>query len=88
MSGASRWDYAKVFVRKGQRLQAHFETPVKKENGGGFLQPSITALNDYLKQMKHQDGSLFGEIEEFTIGKDEKHNLDSLIAALKKHVEV
>ncbi|MFZ4504383.1 MAG: type I-E CRISPR-associated protein Cas7/Cse4/CasC [Methylococcaceae bacterium] len=88
MSGASRWDYAKVFVRKGQRLQAHFETPVKKENSGGFLQPSITALNDYLKQMKHQDGSLFGEIEEFTIGKDEKHNIDSLIAALKKHVEV
>lgn len=87
MSGASRWDYAKVFVRKGQRLQAHFETPVKKENGGGFLQPSITALNDYLKQMKHQDGSLFGEIEAFTIGKDEQHNIDSLIAALKKHVE-
>ena len=88
MSGASRWDYAKVFVRKGQRLQAHFETPVKKENGGGFLQPSITALNDYLKQMKHQDGSLFGEIAEYTIGKDEKHNLDSLITALKTHVEV
>ena len=88
MSGASRWDYAKVFVRKGQRLQVHFETPVKKDNGGGFLQPSIIALNDYLKQMKRQDGSLFGEIAEYAIGKDEPDNLDSLITALKKHLEV
>ncbi len=88
MSGASRWDYAKIFVRKGQRLQAHFEKPVAKEKDGGFLQPSITALNKYLADKKHQDGSLFGEIADYTLGENEQLNLDSLIAALKKHVEV
>ncbi len=88
MSGASRWDYAKVLVRKGQRLQAHFEKPVTKERDGGFVQPSITALNDYLLHIKHQDGSLFGEIAEYTIGKNEKETIDSLITALKNHVGV
>ena len=95
MSGYSRWDYAKVFVRKGQRLQAHFEKPVTKYKDnkdrdieGGFLQPSITALNDYLKQMKKQDGSMFGEIAEYAIGKDEDFSIDHLVAALKTHVEV
>ena len=38
-SGASPWEFARVLVRKGQRLQAPFETAVKSSNGG-FLEPS------------------------------------------------
>lgn len=45
-SGASPWDYARVYVRKGQRLQVPFETPVRCDNG--YLNPSIKALDSYL----------------------------------------
>jgi CRISPR system Cascade subunit CasC len=86
MSGASRWDYARVFIRQGQRLQAHFETPVKKANDGGFVQPSIEALNTYLAIKKKQEDFLFGQIAEYTF--DEQASLGELINLLKNHVEV
>ncbi|MDR2021049.1 MAG: type I-E CRISPR-associated protein Cas7/Cse4/CasC, partial [Treponema sp.] len=54
-SAASFWEYAKVFVRRGQRLQVPFETAVKAENGG-FLKPSIDKLKDYIeKKSRTQD---------------------------------
>ncbi len=41
-SGASQWDFARVIVRKGQRLQLSFEEPVKlKGRESGYRQPSI-----------------------------------------------
>lgn len=57
-SGASFWEFAKIFIRQGQRLQVPFETAVKA-NDGGFLQPSINALNAYLVQKEKMAGSLF-----------------------------
>lgn len=87
MSGASPWDFAKVFVRKGQRLQVPFETAVKAKDGG-FLQPSIQALTDYLSKKEKLHGSLFGKQAEYTFGEDESFSIDDLLAALKKHVEV
>lgn len=88
MSGASSWDFAKVFVRKGQRLQVPFEKPVSKEKDGGFLQPSIHTLTDYLSKKEKLHGSLFGKKAEYTFGEDENFSIDDLVAALKKHVEV
>lgn len=87
MSGASSWDFAKVFVRKGQRLQVPFETAVKAKDGG-FLQPSIQTLTDYLSKKEKLHGSLFGKKAEYTFGEDENFSIDDLVAALKKHVEV
>lgn len=85
-SGASPWEYAKVLVRKGQRLQIPFETAVKAKDGG-FLQPSIAALSEYLANKEQLFGSLFGKIEEYTWGLDSKFSIDDLITALKQHAE-
>lgn len=87
MSGASSWEFAKIFVRKGQRLQVPFETAVKAKDGG-FLQPSIQTLTDYLSKKEKLHGSLFGKQAEYTFGEDENFSIDDLVAALKKHVEV
>jgi CRISPR system Cascade subunit CasC len=87
MSGASPWDFAKIFVRKGQRLQVPFETAVKAKDGG-FLQPSIQALKDYLAKQEKLQASLFGKVAEYSYGEDTTFSIDDLVAALKKHVEV
>jgi CRISPR system Cascade subunit CasC len=88
MSGASPWEFAKVLVRKGQRLQVPFEKPIAKAIDGGFLQPSINALIDYLSKKEKLAGSLFGKIDEYTFGEDENFSIDHLIAGLKKHATV
>lgn len=84
-SGASPWEFAKIFVRKGQRLQVPFETAVKAKDGG-FLQPSITALNDYLVKKEKLSGSLFGKQTEYTFGEDENFNIDNLLDELKTYI--
>ncbi len=86
-SGASPWEFAKVLVRKGQRLQIPFETAVKAKDGG-FLQPSKAALTSYLASKEKLFGSLFGKIDEFTWGEDEAFSIDALIEALKQHARV
>src|SRR5690625_7884716 len=69
-SGASPWEFARVMVRKGQRLQVPFETAIKA-NKGGFLEPSIAALKTYLDKKENMMGSLFGKrSEERRVGKE------------------
>jgi CRISPR system Cascade subunit CasC len=85
-SAASPWEFAKVLVRKGQRLQVPFETAIKSKDGG-FLQPSKEALTAYLDSKKKLAGSLFGGMDEFTWGDDEGFSIDDLIAALRPHAE-
>nr|HIL74690.1 type I-E CRISPR-associated protein Cas7/Cse4/CasC [Rhodospirillales bacterium] len=87
-SAASPWEYAKVFVRKGQRLQVPFEKPVKTERGGGYLQPSIDAMESYLATKQKLSGSLFGKLDEYTFGEDENFSIDDLCDALKSHARV
>lgn len=87
MSGASAWDFAKVFVRKGQRLQVPFETAVKSKDGG-FLNPSIERLKNELAKKEKLSGSLFGKVADYTFGEDENFSIDDLVSALKSHVEV
>jgi len=84
-SGASPWEFAKIFVRKGQRLQVPFETAVKAKDGG-YLQASITALTDYLTKKESLAGSLFGKQKEFSFGEDAGFSIDHLIEELKKSV--
>jgi CRISPR system Cascade subunit CasC len=85
-SGASPWEFAKIFVRKGQRLQVPFETAIKAKDGG-YLQPSITALTDYLTKKESLAGSLFGKQKEFSFGEDAGFSIDHLVAELKASVE-
>lgn len=84
-SGASPWEFARVLVRKGQRLQVPFETAVKAEQGG-YLQPSLDTLKNYLDKKEKMTGSLFGKQAAYDWGEDENYSIDQLIADLQSHV--
>lgn len=84
-SGASPWEFARVLVRKGQRLQVPFEQPVKARSEG-YLQPSIEALKSYLDKKEKLSGSLFGKVAGYDWGEDEDFSIDHLIAGLQSHV--
>jgi len=77
-AGAMPWDFARVYVRKGQRLQASFENPVKAR-GEGFSKPSQEALVSFLEEKEALSGSLFGKIAEYTWGLDKNLSIDDLI---------
>jgi CRISPR system Cascade subunit CasC len=81
-SGACPWDYARVLVRKGQRLQASFEQPVKSK-GDGFLVPSQVELKVWLDKKEKLSGSLFGKIKDLEWGDDLNYSIDALIADLQ-----
>lgn len=83
-SGASPWEFARVLVRKGQRLQVPFETAVKAAQGG-YLQPSIDALKSYLDKKEKMTGSLFGKQAGYDWGENENYSVDQLIADLQSH---
>jgi len=80
-SGASPWEFARVLVRKGQRLQIPFETAVKPQNGG-FVEPSKKEMCDYLDRKEKLSGSLFGKINSFEFGEDVEFNIDRLIESI------
>lgn len=84
-SGASPWEFARVMVRKGQRLQVPFESPVKARDGG-YLQPSVDALKAYLDKKEKLTGSLFGKLASYDWGEDENFSIDALVESLQSHV--
>lgn len=84
-SGASAWEFAKVFVRKGQRLQVPFETAVKAQDGG-FLNASRKELCDYLEKKEKLAGSLFGKVKSFEFGDNLQLDIDKLICGIKEAV--
>lgn len=85
-SGFSPWEFARIFVRRGQRLQVPFDTPVKS-NGGGYIEASKKAMCGYLDKKEKLSGSLFGKIDGFDFGEDENFNIDKLKDAVKAAVE-
>lgn len=84
-SGAGSWDFARVLVRKGQRLQASFDDPVRAR-GEGFSKPSIERLKSWLDGKEKLYGSLFGKVASFDWGEDEGFSIDDLIAGLQAKV--
>jgi CRISPR system Cascade subunit CasC len=80
MSGASSWDFARISVRKGQRLQVPFEKAVHPEKGS-ILEPSITALTAYLDRQQKLWGSLYGEQGMIEYGVDK--GIDDVLSFLK-----
>lgn len=85
LSGACGWDFARVLVRRGQRVQLSFDAPVRAKEG--YLKPSIEALNLQLQQKQKMFGSLFGSIADYTVGGNDGVNIDGLITGLKGKVE-
>ncbi|MDO3386825.1 type I-E CRISPR-associated protein Cas7/Cse4/CasC [Gilvimarinus sp. SDUM040013] len=85
-SGASPWEFARVMVRKGQRLQVPFETAVKAREGG-YLKSSVDELKSYLDKKEKLTGSLFGKQASYDWGEDENFSIDSLIESLQSHVQ-
>ncbi|ACT05787.1 CRISPR-associated protein, Cse4 family [Dickeya chrysanthemi Ech1591] len=84
-SGACPWEYARVLVRKGQRLQASFEQPVKSK-GEGFLHPSKDELKSWLDKKEKLSGSLFGKQGDYEWGENLDYSIDHLIADLQSHL--
>ncbi len=82
-SGACPWEFARVIIRRGQRLQASFETPVKASQGGGYLEPSIKALKEFLDKKDRLSGSLSGKLKEFEWGEKDDYSIDHLIDDIK-----
>lgn len=85
MSGAGGWDFARVLVRKGQRLQLSFDDPVKAR-GEGHAKPSIERLMAELDKKEKLAGSLFGKLGGYDWGEREDYSIDNLIADLTSHV--
>ena len=85
-SGASPWEFAKVLVRKGQRLQVPFETAIKPRDGG-YLEPSVSSLKTYLAKKESLSGSLFGKQGDYEWGEQESYSIDHLITDLQSHVQ-
>ena len=77
-TGMRPWDYARIYIRKGQGMQASFDEPVRAK-GQGFLKPSIEALELQLAKQEKLAGSLFGKAAEFTFGKDDSVSIDDLV---------
>lgn len=85
LSSSCPWDYAQILVRKGQRLQVSFETPVQ-ETGAGFLKPSTERLKAELKRIRTQSGSLFKELNSFEFGEDPGYSIDNLVKDIRDTV--
>ena len=84
MSGACPWEFARITVRKGQRLQAPFEDAVKANKSGGLLDSSKTALTEYFKKQEVLWGSLLGKMGEIEYG--DKNGIDEVVSFLKSIV--
>ncbi len=84
MSAASPWEFARICIRKGQRIQVPFETPVKKVDNGGFSESSKKELCDYLEKKEAISGSLYGKLAQFDFGEDAGFPIDQLITDMQK----
>lgn len=83
LAGYCPWDYAHVYVRKGQELQLSFDESVKSK-GDGFLLPSIDAMEKKLYKNELLMGSLFGKLGEYVYGDSEEHGIDGLLSMLNE----
>lgn len=79
-SGACPWEYARVLIRRGQRMQAPFDKAIRPKDG--CLGPSKDALNDFLHRQEQLSGSLFGKLEDYTFGENLAFSIDALSDAL------
>lgn len=80
-AGFCPWDYARILVRRGQRMQVSFDKPVYAVRSG-YLEPSIKALDEALDRQKGISGSLYGLIADYSFGLDRQMSIDDLCAEI------
>ncbi len=85
-AGYCPWQFARVLVREGQRLQVPFDTPVKATRDEGFLEASKIRLKSFLDKQEKLWGSMFGKIGLFDYGEDDSRGIDPLVDFLKQNV--
>ena len=86
LAGYCPWNYAHVYVRKGQGMQLSFEKPVKA-SGEGYLEPSIEAMKEQLARNETLAGSLFGKLGDFIYGEDKTYSIDNLCVDINTVLE-
>lgn len=86
MSGAGQWDFARVLVRKGQRLQLSFDEPVTA-HGEGYARPSVKRLKADIDRKEKLTGSLFGKLGGYDWGEREDYSIDNLVTDLQSHIQ-
>ncbi len=82
-AGYCPWDYARIYIRKGQCMQLSLDRPViaKRE---GYLKPSIEYMDEMLGRTEKLMGSMFGKIDDFTYGETDGYDIDALCSDIKK----
>ncbi len=85
-SGYCPWDFAHIYVRKGQEVQLSFETPVKASNNG-YLEESKKTMEEGLARNEKLMGSLFGKKGEFIYGDSDEHGIDQLVEKLRQIID-
>ncbi|MCR5165317.1 MAG: type I-E CRISPR-associated protein Cas7/Cse4/CasC [Thermoguttaceae bacterium] len=86
MTACKIWDYAKVLIRKGQRIQMSFEDAVKPQKGESILAASKDKLKKQLDFIEKISGSLYGKIDSFDFGENPDFSIDKLAKALSTKV--
>ena len=86
LAGYCPWNYAHVYVRKGQGMQLTFDEPVKAK-GEGYLKPSIEAMKKQLTENETLAGTLFDKIGDFIYGEDKTYSIDNLCVDINTALE-
>jgi len=86
-AGYCPWEYAHIYVRKGQGMQLSFDKAVQAGRDG-YLEPSIKAMEQNLDLNEQLMGSLFGKISECVYGDAPENGIDSVMENLKQAIKL
>lgn len=87
MAAACPWDYAKIIVRKGQRVQMPFNSAVKtSKEYPDLISASKAELLKQLTEKETMYGSMYGKLAEFTIGMDTQTSIDDVVNGLQESI--
>jgi len=84
MSASTIWDFARIYIRKGQNIQLTYDKPVYSSNG--YSEESIARLKTDLDAIEKRTGSLFGKKAVFEFGGDDT-SIDSIIENIVSSIE-
>ena len=87
MSAATPWDHAIIALRKGQRLQLPFNSPVKTSREcPDLVKAGITEMKKRFDLYKNLYGSLFGLEYEVEFGEG-KNGFDAVLSGILKAIQ-
>lgn len=85
MSAMNYWDFARIVIRRGVRLQCTFDRPVRPDRAGGYLEASRAAMIEQLERKEKQAGTLFGKIAQIDFG-DTDMSIDDLVSTIQEKI--